>query len=146
MTSFSHHKWARTPKSEPIVWITIWGCCHVPMDSISMCSNTLHMPNMDVRSSLRCLSASTNDIMPSLWLHKRPRTSKSEPSSVGITIKGYCNMPMDSISICSNTCYMYNLDAGCSLRRLSASTMMLLHRFDSTSDLDSQNLSQVRWA
>jgi hypothetical protein len=31
----------------------------MPMDSISMCPNTLYMSNMDVGSSLRWLSAST---------------------------------------------------------------------------------------
>jgi hypothetical protein len=30
----------------------------MPMDSISMCSNTLYMSNVDVGSSLRWLSAS----------------------------------------------------------------------------------------
>ncbi len=33
--------------------------CFVPMDSISMCLNTLYMSNMDAGSSLRWLSAST---------------------------------------------------------------------------------------
>jgi hypothetical protein len=33
-------------------------------------------------------------------------------------------MPMDSISMCSNTLYMYDVDVESSLRWLSVSTMM----------------------
>ncbi len=72
------------------------------MNSTSMCSNTLYMSNMDVGSSLRWLSASTMTIT-SFWLHKWPRTPKSEPSWVGITVYGCYHMPMDSISMCPNT-------------------------------------------
>jgi hypothetical protein len=54
-------------------------------------------------------------------------------------------MPMDSISISSNTLNMSNMDGGSSLRRLSASTMMLLYHFESTSDSDLPNLSLVLW-
>ena len=36
----------------------------MPVCSISMCSNTLHMSNMDTRSSLTWLSASTKTIIP----------------------------------------------------------------------------------
>ncbi len=186
MISFWLHKWARTPKSDPSkVGITVWDYYHIPMDSISMCSNTSYMSNMDAGSSLRWLSASTvtqwhhfdstsepepqnlsqvvwynclrqlpyahgkhtnllkcfvyvscqcekqfevavslnHDIMISFWLCKWARTPKSEPSSVGITVWGYCHIPMDSISMCSNTFDMSNMDAGSSLRWLSASTM-----------------------
>jgi hypothetical protein len=54
-------------------------------------------------------------------------------------------MPMDSISMCSNTLYMSNVDGGSSLSWLSDSTMTLYHHFDYTSDPESQNLSQVLW-
>ncbi len=54
-------------------------------------------------------------------------------------------MPMDSIPMCSNTLYMYNVDAGSSLSWLSESTMTLYHHYDSTSDPERQNLSQVLW-
>jgi hypothetical protein len=40
-------------------------------------------------------------------------------------------MPMDSISMCSNTLYMSNVDVGSSLSWLSDSTMTLYHHFDS---------------
>ncbi len=73
------------------------------------------------------------------------RTLKSDPSSVGITIWDYCHIPMYSISMCSNTLYMSNMDVGSSLRWLSASTMTLCNHFDSTSDPEPQNLSQVVW-
>ncbi len=43
-------------------------------------------------------------------------------------------MPMDSISMCSITFYVSNMDVGNSLRWLSASTMTKNHHFDSTSD------------
>ena len=48
------------------------------------------------------------------WLHMWPRTPKFEPSSVGIpiTVWGCYSMSMDIISICSNTFYMSNMDAG----------------------------------
>ncbi len=65
-----------------------------------------------------------NDIMISFQLHTRPQTPKSDPSKVGKTVKGYYHMPMDSISMCSNILYMSNVDAGSSLRWLSASTKM----------------------
>jgi hypothetical protein len=52
---------------------------------------------------------------------------------------------MDSISMFSNTLYMSNMDAGSSLRRLLASTITLCHHFDSTSDPEPINMSQVVW-
>ena len=159
------------------------------MDSISMCSNTFYMSNMEVRSSLRWPSASTmtcshyfddsashpepqnlrqagwvklckaatvcpwtayqcaqtlficlmwmyrkqfelavslnHDVMTSFWLHKWPRTRKNPgPSWVGISVWGCYYVPMDSILMCSNTLYMFNVDVGSSLRWLSATTMM----------------------
>jgi hypothetical protein len=84
-----------------------------------------------------------HDIMTSFWLHKWPRTPKSDPSWVGITVIGCYHMPMDSISMCSNTLYMSNMDARISLRLLSATTMTSWHHFDSTSDPEPQNMSQV---
>ncbi len=65
MTEWHHfefwlHKWHRTPKSEQSrVGMNVYGCYHMPMDNTSICPNTLYMSNMDVRSSLRWLSAST---------------------------------------------------------------------------------------
>jgi hypothetical protein len=51
---------------------------------------------------------------------------------------------MDRISMCSNTLFMSNnMDARSSLRWLSASTMTLWHHFDSISDPEPHNLSQV---
>jgi hypothetical protein len=52
---------------------------------------------------------------------------------------------VESTSMCSNTLYMSNMDAGSSLSWLSASTMTLCHHFDLTSDPEPQNLSQVVW-
>jgi hypothetical protein len=43
-------------------------------------------------------------------------------------------MPMDSISMCSNTFYMSNTDEGSILRWRSASTMTQRHHFESTND------------
>ncbi len=57
-----------------------------------------------------------------------------------------CNaMPIDSISMFSNTFYVSNMDAGSSLMWLSASTMTLCNHFDSTSETEPQNLTQVVW-
>ncbi len=53
---------------------------------------------------------------------------------------------MDSISMCPNILYMSNMDEESSLRWLSASTMTWSHHFDSTSNPEPQNLSQVGWA
>jgi len=53
--------------------------------SISMCSNTLYMSNMDERSSLRWLSASTMTLCHH-FDSKSDSTPTSEPSKVGITV------------------------------------------------------------
>ena len=46
-----------------------------------------------------------HDAMTSFWLCKWLSTPISEPSSVGISVWGcYYLTPMDSISMCSNTC------------------------------------------
>ncbi len=58
MTSFwlHRHKLPSTAKSElSKVCITVSGCCCMPIDSISMCSNILCMSNADEGSSLRWL-------------------------------------------------------------------------------------------
>jgi hypothetical protein len=54
-------------------------------------------------------------------------------------------MPINSISMCSKTVYVFNVDAGSSVRRWSASTMPLYHHFDYKSDHKPQNLTQVMW-
>jgi hypothetical protein len=77
-----------------------------------------------------------DDLSP-CWIEPNPSTQepqKSESSSVGMTVSGGYNMPMDSISMCSNTLYMLKMDVGSRLRWLSALTMTLYHHFDSTSD------------
>ncbi len=107
MTSCWLHKWLITPKYEPSsVGITIWGYCHIPMDSISICSNTFYMYDVDARSRLN------HDVMTSFWLHKWPTTPKFEPISVGITVWGSYRMSKNSIWMCSNTLYMSNVDVG----------------------------------
>ncbi len=53
---------------------------------ISMCPNTLYLLSMDAWCSLRWLSASTMSQWHHFWLLKWPRTSKSEPTSVGKTV------------------------------------------------------------
>ncbi len=59
------------------------------------------------------------------------------------TVWGYYCVPMDSISMCSNTLYTFDMDVRSCLRWQSASTMTKSHHFDSTSDQEPQNLSQV---
>ncbi len=87
-----------------------------------------------------------HDIMISFLLNKWARTPTSDPSSVGITVWGYCHIPMDSISMCSNALYVSNnIDVGSSLRWLSASTMTQCHHFYSTNEPEPQNLTQVVW-
>ena len=119
------HKWPRTPKSEPSssVDIIVWGYCRMPMDSKSMCSDTVYTSKMDAGSSGWGGCQPQLDFLTSFWLHKWPRTPKSEPSSVGKSVYGCFLMPMDSISICSNTVCMSKMDVQSSLWWLSASTM-----------------------
>jgi hypothetical protein len=95
----------------------------MPMDSVSMCSNTLYMSNVNVGSSLSQLSASTITLSHHFDYTSDHKPFKYEPSCVGITVRGYCHMPMDCISMCLNTVYMYDVDTGSSLSWLSASTM-----------------------
>jgi hypothetical protein len=54
-------------------------------------------------------------------------------------------MPMYSISMCSNTWIMFNLVVGSSFRWLAASAMTSCHHFDSTSDPEPPNMTQVVW-
>ncbi len=113
--SFWLHKWPRTTKSEPsIVGITVWGYCHMSMESISMCSNTC--------ICLMCMWEAVwvgcepqpwhNDIILTPQVTQNP---KCDTRSVGITVWGYFHMPMGSISMCLNTLYMSNVDVGSSL-------------------------------
>jgi hypothetical protein len=126
MTSFCLHKLpSRTPKSDSShVDRTVWEYYHMQMNSISMCSNSLFMSLMDdVGRSLRWLSASTmtdNIILDSTY--KWPRTTKSDPRSVGIPIWGYCRMPLTSISMRENTLFMSVMDEGSTLRCMSTLT------------------------
>jgi hypothetical protein len=113
------HQFDSTSDPEPqnmsqVVWINVWGYCCMPMDSIWMSSSTLYF-EVAVNHN--------HDVMTSVWHHKWPWTPKYEPSSVGITVWGYCHMPMDSIWMFSNTFYMSNVYAGRSLSVLSAWTM-----------------------
>ena len=125
------HHFGSTRDTEPlnlsqVVWITVWGCYPMPIDSISMCSNTLYMSNtnMDMGSSVwgSCQPQPWhNDII--LTPQVTTSTPKSEPITVGETVQGCCYMQMNSISMCSNTLYMSNKHVGSSFRWLSASTM-----------------------
>jgi hypothetical protein len=60
------------------VGITVWGYCHMSMDSISMCSNTLLMYDVDAgcRKQFELAVSLNHDVMTSFWLHKWPRTPK----------------------------------------------------------------------
>ncbi len=111
--------------------IPVWGNCRMPTDSLSTCSNTFAYVCYGCRKQFELASSLNHEVMTSFWLHKWPRTSKSDPSKVGMIVWGNCHMPMDSISIYWSTLYMFNVDARSSLRRLSA-TMTLCHHFDST--------------
>ena len=56
----------------------------MPMDSISMCSNTLCMSKIHAGSSGKEAGSLNHDVMPSFWLHKWPIAPKSEPQSVWV--------------------------------------------------------------
>ncbi len=141
MTSFWLHKWPRTTKSDPskssvgIIYLRLMP--HALKHFVYVwCGCRKHF---EVAVSLN------HDRITSFWFHKWPRTTKYEPSKVGITGRGYCHKPMDSISIFSNTLYTYDLDAGSSSNWLSASTMTEWHHFDSMSDPKPQSMSPVGW-
>ncbi len=115
ITLFLLFKWPWIQKSEESsVGRTVWGYCHIPMGSISMCSNTLNMSNVDPGSSGwgGCQPQPwQNDIILTPQVTQNPKIS---PSKLGITVWGYYHMPMNSISMCSNTFYMSNVDSGSS--------------------------------
>ncbi len=58
---------------------------------------------------------------PQLWHYAIIFTPQAQVTQYPKTVLGCSCMPIDSISICSNTLYMSNVDVGSSLRRLSAS-------------------------
>ena len=96
-------------------------------------SNTLYMSNMDVWNGLRWISASTIII----WHHFHS-TSNPDFPNLGVTwpvswYEGATIFLWDSIPIAQTLCicliWMYG-----GLRWISASTMMLWHYFNSTSD------------
>ena len=58
----------------------------MPMDSISMCSNTLYMSNMNVEKQFEVAASLNHDVMTSFQLHNLPKTPKSELSRMGITV------------------------------------------------------------
>ncbi len=80
MTSFWLYKWPITPESEP--------------RSVGICLRLLpyaHVQHINVLKHYNnvlcgCSSAVSlnHDKMTSFWLHKWPRTTKSDPSSVGV--------------------------------------------------------------
>ncbi len=126
MTSFWLHKWPRSTQSDPstssvcIIYLRLMPYAHGQHNNVLehfvyvWCGCRKHF---EVAVSLN------HDRMTSFWFHKWPRSTKYEPRKVGITVRGYYHIPMNSISImCSNTLYMYNLDAGSSSNWLSAST------------------------
>ena len=126
MTSFWLHKWPRTTKSDPsrssvgIIYLRLMPNAHVQHNNVLK-----HLVHIwcGCRKHFEVAVSLNHDRMTSFWFHKWPRIIKSEPSKVGMTVRGYCHIPMDSISMCSNTLYMYNLDVGSSSSWLSASTM-----------------------
>ena len=86
-----------------ILWREILECSPylMPMDSASMCSDMLYLEDRWGKQWGGCQPQPwLNHI---IWLPKWPRTPKSEPSSVDIIVWGYCHMPMDSKSMCSDT-------------------------------------------
>jgi hypothetical protein len=126
MTLFWLHKWPRTTKSDPstssvgIIYFRLMPYAHGQHNNVLK-----HFAYVwcGCRKHFEVAVRLNHDRMTSFWFHKWPRTTNYEPSKVSITVRGYCHIPMDSISICSNTLYIYNLDAGSRSSWLSASTM-----------------------
>ncbi len=127
MTSlFWHHKWPRTPKSDPSnvgkIYLRLMPYAHG--QHINVLKNFEYVW-CGCRKHFEVAVSLNHGIMTSFWLNKWPRTTKYEPSKVGMTVWGYylILIPMDSILMCSNTFYMYDLNARSSSSQLSASTM-----------------------
>ena len=78
-----------------VVWVTL-------LEATVICPWTANVLKHFVYVQYGCrkqfeLAVSLNhDVLTSFWLHKWPSTPIYDPSSVGITIRGYCHMPMDS--------------------------------------------------
>ncbi len=125
-TSFWLHKWPSTSKSDPssvgIIYLRLMPYAHG--QHINVLKHFVYV-QCGCRKQFEVAVSLNYDIMTSFWLHKGPRTrtTKYEPSKVGITVRGYYHTPMDIIKMQSNTFYMYDLDMGSSSSWLSASTM-----------------------
>ncbi len=106
----------QNPKNlRKVVWVELFEATAICPWIAYQCAQTLWICLMRIREAVVEVDVSLNhDKMTSFWLHKWPRTPKSNPSKLGITVWGYCHMPMDSISMCSNTLDMYNVDSGSS--------------------------------
>jgi hypothetical protein len=142
MTKWDHFDSKSDPEPEPHnlrqETSSVDNCLMLPYAHGQHISNVLKHNVVNFYNTCRkkfevAVTSLNHNAMKSFWLHKWPgRTKKPEPSIVGITFWGYCHMPMDIISMCSNTLYMSNVDLGSSLRWLSSPTMTLSHHFDST--------------
>ncbi len=127
-----------------VLWVQLFEATVICPWKACQCAHTLCICLVWMREAMVEVAVSFNYVvMTPFWLHKWPRAPNYEPSKLGITLWGYCHFPTDSISMCSNTLYMSYVDAGSSLRWLSASTKLEWYHFDSTSDPDSQIMSQV---
>jgi len=81
---------ANSPKSgETSVVVTVWVCCHMPINNYLRCSNTLYMYDMDVGCSLKgsIVFTFTSSIIST-------SSPKSGQTSVVVTVWMCCHMPI----------------------------------------------------
>ena len=86
--SFPLLKWPWLPKyvANFLAGVMVYGCTHMPLRQHNNGSNTFYMPNMDVWSGLRWISASTM----TLWHHFHSSCDRESPN-LGWGQLGRCN-------------------------------------------------------
>ncbi len=94
--------------------------------SISRCSNTLYTSNIDVGCSLKLFAASTMTLQHSdSAIH--PIFQKSIPTSRGVYWCKGAPICSSTASQGAKTVEIYDMDVGCTLKLLAASTTTLEH-------------------
>ncbi len=83
ITSFWHHKWPRTPNSEPITVGKLCKAAAVCQLTAYQCAQALCICLIWMQEAVWGAVSLNYDIITSCWLHKWPRTPNSEPITVG---------------------------------------------------------------
>ncbi len=142
MTPFLIHICDPEPQNpSQVVWVWLCKAATVCPWTAYQCAQTLCISNMDEGSSLRWRSAST--MMK--WYHFDSTfdTEPKKPQEVRVWLCKAATVCPWTAYQCAQTLYTSNMDAGSRLRWLSVSIRTYWQHFDSTSDSEPPNLSQV---